>query len=201
MVVEITKIDLLRHGEPEGGSRYRGNRIDDPLTEKGWQQMWTGVGEREAWDVIISSPLLRCAEFANKLAGQRNTPVVIDERFKEIGFGVWEGKTKSELKTKREKEFKAFYADPIINTPAGAEPVNDFFIRVTSAFNDVRSEHAGKNILIVAHAGVVRAIVTHAINAPVECMYKLNVLNGHVSRIIYTENKAILESLNIQLSD
>ena len=39
-----TIIDLLRHGEPLGGSRYRGNRIDDPLTEKGWRQMWRGIG-------------------------------------------------------------------------------------------------------------------------------------------------------------
>lgn len=195
------KIDLLRHGEPEGGSRYRGNRIDDPLTEKGWQQMWAGVGEKQTWDVIISSPLLRCAEFANKLSEQRNIPVAVDGGFKEIGFGAWEGKTKSELKIKREKEFNAFYADPISNTPENAEPVNDFFIRVISAFNDVRRQHAGKNILIIAHAGVIRAIVTHALSAPVECMYKLSVLNGHASRISYTENKAILERLNFQLRD
>jgi len=30
-----TTIDLLRHGEPVGGKRYRG-QIDDPLSEKGW---------------------------------------------------------------------------------------------------------------------------------------------------------------------
>ena len=65
----------------------------------------------------------------------------------------------------------------------------------------MRSQHAGKNILIVAHAGVVRAIITHVIDASVECMYKLNVLNGHVSRICYADNKAVLERLNVQLSD
>ena len=200
-MTQTIQIDLLRHGEPEGGSRYRGNRIDDPLTEKGWQQMWSGVGEKQTWDVIITSPLLRCFDFANKLAEQRNIPVVVDEQFKEIGFGVWEGKIKSELKIKREKEFNAFYADPVFNTPEGAEPVGDFFIRVASAFNNVRTQHTGKNILIIAHAGVIRAIVTHVINAPVECMYKLNVLPGHVSRINYTENKAALDRLNFQLRD
>jgi len=198
-MIETIKIDLLRHGEPEGGSRYRGNRIDDPLTKNGWQQMWAGVGYKQTWDVIITSPLLRCAEFANELSEQRNIPVVVDERFKEIGFGVWEGKTKSELKINMEKEFNAFYADPVFNTPDGAEPVTDFFVRVAAAFNNVRTQHAGKNILIIAHAGVIRAIVTHALNAPVECMYKLNVLMGHVSRISCTENKVILERLNFQL--
>ena len=34
----VTRIDLIRHGEPVGGRRYRG-QIDDPLSEKGWKQM------------------------------------------------------------------------------------------------------------------------------------------------------------------
>ena len=43
-----TIIDLIRHGEPEGGRAFRGHSIDDPLSEKGWQQMW---------DVLAKSPL------------------------------------------------------------------------------------------------------------------------------------------------
>ena len=35
----VTTIDLIRHGEPVGGRRYRGGRMDDPLSEKGWAQM------------------------------------------------------------------------------------------------------------------------------------------------------------------
>ena len=40
-----TTIDLLRHGEPLGGGRYRG-QMDDALSEKGWQQMWQAVAGR-----------------------------------------------------------------------------------------------------------------------------------------------------------
>ena len=40
-----TLIDMIRHGEPVGGRRYRG-QIDDPLSEKGWRQMWAAVA---AW--------------------------------------------------------------------------------------------------------------------------------------------------------
>ena len=41
-----TVIDLIRHGEPVGGRRYRGH-IDDPLSERGWQQMWSLPMRRE----------------------------------------------------------------------------------------------------------------------------------------------------------
>ena len=54
-----TLIDIIRHGEPVGGKRYRG-QIDDPLSEKGWQQMRDAVAGHNPWDVIISSPLARC---------------------------------------------------------------------------------------------------------------------------------------------
>jgi broad specificity phosphatase PhoE len=41
------QIDLLRHGETQGGSRFRG-RTDDPLTPLGWRQMWVAVSRRQA---------------------------------------------------------------------------------------------------------------------------------------------------------
>ena len=65
-----TTIDLIRHGEPVGGRKYRG-QIDDPLSDKGWAQMREAVGDHRPWDVIISSSLSRCLDFAREL-GQRS---------------------------------------------------------------------------------------------------------------------------------
>jgi len=56
-------VDLLRHGEPVGGRRYRG-QTDDPLSDKGWKQMWTAVAGQQPWQVIVTSTLSRCREFA-----------------------------------------------------------------------------------------------------------------------------------------
>ena len=58
-----TLIDLVRHGEPVGGIRYRG-QMDDPLSHTGWQEMRKAIGRETPWDAIISSPLLRCRAFA-----------------------------------------------------------------------------------------------------------------------------------------
>jgi hypothetical protein len=41
-------LDLLRHGEPEGGRLYRGNLLDNPLSEKGWQQMQASVNGKHS---------------------------------------------------------------------------------------------------------------------------------------------------------
>ena len=92
----MTTLDLIRHGEPVGGRKYRG-QIDDPLSEKGWAQMQAAVGNYVAWSRVISSPLLRCRAYAEALAAQHNLPLTFEARFKEVGFGVWEGKTAAEI--------------------------------------------------------------------------------------------------------
>ena len=64
---EETRIDLLRHGEPVGGRRYRG-QVDDALSETGWTQMWNAVAEDPGWQQIESSHQQRCRDFAASMA-------------------------------------------------------------------------------------------------------------------------------------
>ena len=64
----MSTIDLLRHGEPDGGLCYRGDGVDDPLSERGWAEMWAAVGEFSDWTHVISSPLERCRGFAKAVA-------------------------------------------------------------------------------------------------------------------------------------
>ncbi|RTZ60700.1 MAG: histidine phosphatase family protein [Gammaproteobacteria bacterium] len=194
-----TIIDLLRHGEPQGGSRYRGHAIDDPLSAKGWLQMAQGVGEFRDWSRVISSPLCRCHDFARSLADELCVKLDIDERFREIGFGAWEGRTRQQLRIERADEFDAFYRDPVNNTPQGAEPVADFYQRIAVALDDVLAQYRGEHLLIVAHAGVIRAALVYTIGAPVDCMYNFRVLNGRISRLRHSAHHSNLELVNARL--
>ena len=138
----------MRHGEPRGGRRYRG-QVDDPLSEKGWQQMHSAVAQGCQWDCIITSPLSRCIEFAKVLANQYTIPLEVDDRLKEIGFGEWEGKTASELTQNDPDILKRFYSDPIKHRPHKAELLSDFQGRVVGSWIENIQRHAGKHILIV----------------------------------------------------
>jgi len=179
-----TTIDLIRHGEPEGGSRYRGYNVDDPLSEKGWSQMWAAVGDYDEWDIIITSPLQRCRAFAEALGEKRNISVVVEKNLKEVGFGSWEGKTPAEIKEKNLVEFDAFYADPVNNRPEGAEPLDEFIQRVVGVYTEVVEKYSGKHLLIVAHAGVNRALIANAIDASPAGMYRIDVRNAGLSRVV-----------------
>ncbi len=191
-----TIIDFIRHGEPVGGRAFRGHRIDDPLSDKGWQQMRVAVGEHCPWSHIISSPLQRCKAFADELANKNNLTISIDDRFKEVGFGDWEGKTPDQLQQQRLDEYNAFYADPINHRPPGAENLNNFISRVVSAYQDVTDRYLGQHTLVVAHAGVIRAVITHVLHTEPLGLYKIKVNNAGITRIRISPRGAMLEYLN-----
>ena len=94
--VATTTIDLIRHGEPVGGRKYRG-QINDPLSDRGWMQMREAVADQSPWDIIISSTLSRCLDFARELGQRSGIDVKADSRLMEIGFGEWEGRSAMEL--------------------------------------------------------------------------------------------------------
>jgi len=116
-----TTLDLLRHGEPLGGRRYRG-AIDDPLSERGWQQMRDATAMPAAWQGIISSPLTRCAAFATELADRLELPLSIDPRLQEVGFGSWEGQTGEQLRATDPQILQRFFATPTVGACTEAAP-------------------------------------------------------------------------------
>lgn len=186
-----TIIDLIRHGEPVGGSRYRGYR-DDPLSDKGWRQMREAVGDHCPWDVIITSPLQRCAAFAEELSARHGVPMEIEPRFMEIGFGAWEGKTRAELEAENPGCLQHFYADPVNHTPPGAEPLLTFRDRVTTAFDAMVSRYEGHHVFIVGHAGLIRMIIGHALAMPLDRIFRIQVDNACLTRLRVDDGQAAL---------
>jgi alpha-ribazole phosphatase len=191
-----TIVDLVRHGEPVGGRAYRGNRIDDPLSETGWKQMRALLNDDVSWQRVITSPMCRCREFAEEVATQYNLPLQVAEDLKEVGFGSWEGQSPKQIQSRYPQAYQAFYDDPLANRPEGAEPLEAFFERVTDAYAAVVGQYPGEHLVFVTHAGVIRAIVAGALKAPIASMYQLRIDYASLSRIRYSNRIARLESFN-----
>lgn len=181
MAADATLIDFLRHGEPEGGRRYRG-QIDDPLSAKGWGEMRAAVARPRPWQAIFTSPLARCRAFAEALAGEIGLPLAIEPRFMEVAFGAWEGKTAAELTAVDPDQVFDFKRDPVRHRPPGAEPLADFYARVAAGFDDLAAAHAGRHVLVVAHAGVMRMAMCRVLGLPPEHAYRIQVSSAAMAR-------------------
>ena len=160
-----TVIDLLRHGDVEGGRKYRG-QLDDPLSELGWQQLRDATSGKQDWQHIVTSPLKRCAAFAEELAKAQSLPLQHKPEFQEISFGLWEGKTANELLNTEADEIKEYWNDPINTTPPQGENILNFEKRIITGWINMVTEFRGKHILMISHAGVMRVILCHILDIP-----------------------------------
>lgn len=196
----MTTIDFIRHGEPVGGHRYRGCGIDDPLSAKGWQQMWQAVENRENWNRIISSPMLRCSVFSHALGQQLGLPVELITDLREVDFGSWEGKSRDQLIQHNKTEYDDFYADPVRNRPPGAEDLHQFGERIAAVYSQLVADYPDEHLLVVAHAGVIRAALGHVMKIAPANWYCTKVNNASVSRFKHTPQGDFLVFLNAGLS-
>lgn len=155
-------IDLLRHGECEGGARFNGH-TDVPLTDQGWRQMQAAVADSSFWDGVVTSPLQRCSRFATHLAELHALPVLIEPGLKELHFGDWEGRSAEALMASPEGEsLSRFWADPVKHPPPNGESLTAFENRITQVLDALTRRYAGQRLLIVTHAGVIRTLLGQA---------------------------------------
>ena len=172
----MTKIFLLRHGETESGQCFRGS-LDDELTETGWQQMRQGVEACPIPDVILTSPLKRCARFAHSIAEKWKRRVEYVEGLKELDFGEWEGQTATQILQTHPDELTAFWRDPYSITPPGGESYALFESRIRQSWEE-RLSDARRSQLIVCHAGPIRMIRVLEYQLPVDQLMHYEVASG-----------------------
>jgi broad specificity phosphatase PhoE len=167
------RLFLVRHGETEGESsiRYHG-RTDVPLSELGREQMRLAAraiqshhGVRE-FARVFTSPLVRASEGAKIVAGRSVNLVTVDN-FAEVHFGLFEGLTAEEIRGRFPEEYARWDADRLAadyTYPAG-ESRAAFAARVERGLGEVLrlwnpdGDVDGNDALVVAHRGVIRAIV------------------------------------------
>lgn len=181
-------VDLLRHGEVQGGPCFRGRR-DDPLTALGWRQMQQALAsladhQGACWDGVICSPAARCHGFAQAFTGERGLPLVVHPSLAERDFGAWEGLTASDIPL---AELSAFWSDPHAFDPPEAEPFAAFRQRVADAWwrlLETQPIHNNWNhALVITHGGVIRVVLGEILGLADASLLLLEVPPAGISRI------------------
>lgn len=192
---DVTIIDLLRHGKPDGGEIFRGS-TDVPLSDEGYQQMQASVAKLEPADVVITSPMLRCAKFASEVASLWQCDVQEENKLREIFFGDWEGELIADIAKKQAKAFELFWQNPHDNPPPNGEPLALFQKRVNDSFNQHVANYRGKKMLMVCHGGVIRAILADILKTPALSLLCFDVPYACISQIrIYHSEQGDLPQL------
>ena len=148
------KIYVVRHGQTEWNleSRIQGSE-DIDLTDAGRAEAYelkNLIADIDI-DVVFTSPLVRARETAEILAND-NLLIMVDERLTERSWGDNEGKLLSQVDTSDCWDVNLNMDDNNI------ERIQDFMSRISEFIEDIKIKYHGKNVLIVAHSAIVRAI-------------------------------------------
>lgn len=180
---KLITVDLLRHGEPEGGDILRG-QVNPQLTDRGWRQMEASAERAEAdWTHIVTSPLQRCRDFAQRLAHSRKLEPRIDDRWQEIDYGDWDGMPIAEWRVKSASQFRSFREDITALAPPNGESFIVFRDRVLGAWEGLAGLPGGSHILLVTHGGVMRVILPTVLGMPLNQSNPLHIPFACLSRI------------------
>ncbi|MDQ6951108.1 MAG: histidine phosphatase family protein [Mariprofundales bacterium] len=191
-------IDLLRHGELHGGTKYRGHS-DDPLTPKGEAQMdavWSKLANTV--EIILCSPLRRCRQPAEKWAQQCAIPLQIEPRLKELHYGAWEGKTIQQISQTHGDMLRQWRHDPRGMTPPEGESMDDFHLRLRTFWLQLCEEQAGRHVLIVGHSGINRTLLAIALGASLATSRRMQLPYGCWSRVERSQGEVQLAFHNRQ---
>ena len=159
------KIYLMRHGETEWNKigKFQG-QVDTPLAKEGiLQAQKTSEGMKEIpFDCIFSSPLKRAYMTAQIIRGDREIPLIRDNRLKEMSFGIYEGRRLAGFNKPGRVRGMRFRNDPVrYRPPKHGETFEELIARTSGFIREEILPLEGKmdTILITAHGAAVRSII------------------------------------------
>ena len=163
-------IYLIRHGKTEANEKrvYCG-ATDLPLSETGISEL-KGI-RYDVGDVrFVTSGMKRANESLKLLFG--DVPYEVDERFREVNVGIFEMKSYEQLKDL--PEYQTWLSgDNEANVPPEGESGVQMKQRVLAALADIRED-----TVIVAHGGVIAAVMEHLFPQEGKSRYEWQPGNG-----------------------
>lgn len=172
------EIYVIRHGETNGNrDGIMQGWLDLPLNDFG-RKLAIDTGRalkgKISFDVAISSPLLRAKETAELLlkeSGNDATPLLFDDRLKEVFAGEWEGKCfrpgHPDEAGLSEEDRRALFGNPLKAPPyPGGESIQDVIRRTQEFLRELVGRDQYKRVLLSTHGCALRAMLNSLYDDP-----------------------------------
>jgi alpha-ribazole phosphatase len=191
-------IYLIRHGEIEsaGEKRYIGIK-DVALSMNGIAQARRLKAFFDDIDIkrVYCSSLMRTIETSNIIIQNKDVKLIKLNELREINMGSWEGETFKDIKTKFPEEFEKRIKEIGTFKPDGGESFLECQKRVINIYEKISHEDFD-DILVVAHAGVNRLIISYILHMSINDIFKLRQDYGCINKIDFDGSNFNIEYIN-----
>ncbi|HHC74525.1 MAG TPA: histidine phosphatase family protein [Thiothrix sp.] len=171
-------ITLMRHGAVQTPNLFAASK-HEPLSTLGWQQMLESSNKNQKaygkWTQLISSPALRCADFAQTLHQKTKTPLNIEATCQEMNFGDWLDQPRQTIWETHQAQLQQLWQEPLAFVAPNGESMLQFQKRIQVFWQKLIAQHhhkhnkqqiANNHLLIITHAGVIRLLISVLLEIP-----------------------------------
>ncbi len=193
----VTRVVLVRHGRTRAPAGVCVGAMDVDLDDEGAAGSFVLAGrlrDEHPGAVCVSSDLVRC----RRLAAQAADEVRIDRRLREQHFGAWEGRTWTSIGAEDPQRRDAVWSDYAHTAAPGGETLAEVQARALLALEEASGRAADRPLVVVTHAGVIRALLAAWLHVPLNHALRLAPdLLGMTEVDLHPEG-AVLRSFNLR---
>ena len=149
------KLYVIRHGRTNNNDEGLFNgRYDEDINETGIHQAELAREAIENYDIdlIICSPMKRTRHTA-EIINTKNIPIIYEDRLMERDTGSLTLKPVESVDRDKYWNYYETYLD--------VEPIKEVCKRAYAVVDEIKEKYSDKNVLIVTHNGVARAIYSY----------------------------------------
>lgn len=187
------RIYLVRHGETQWNveGRIQGWK-NSKLTEKGIKDaLALGRYLKEVnFKCVYTSPFERAYDTAKYIVGHRQCKILVNDNFRELNFGQWEGQDFNTVRSNYPDEEYNLWNAPASYISVGGENIDEFLKRVKAGLLEIINNNHQGNILLVTHALVIKAIYNIIRQLPLEDIWNAPKI-GNTSLTILEVDKGL----------
>lgn len=192
----MTRFTFIRHGETDWNrqQRFQG-QIDVPLNATGHAQAARLAARlaREPHDALYSSDLQRARETAAPVAAAWGLPVAPLPALREQSFGILEGLEVAAVPTLHPLLWEQWLEHPADFALPGGESLRRFSERVMGGVRELAARHAGRQVAVVTHGGVLDMLWRAANALPLHGRRDCLIPNTGLNRLRWEGERLVIE--------
>ncbi|HEY2337465.1 MAG TPA: histidine phosphatase family protein [Burkholderiales bacterium] len=154
----VARLCMVRHGETAWNAARRiQGQLDLPLSDAGREQARcvSRALPQGRFAALYASDLLRVRQTAEPAAERHGLRPRLEPALRERHYGSFQSLTFDEVKAARPEDYARYLArDPEFDF-GGGESLRDFSSRALACLSAIAERHAGEEVLVFTHGGVL----------------------------------------------
>ena len=187
----MSLLHLVRHLPAAGAQGRAIGHTDLGLADHGAAATWADAWPLGRPDRLVTSPLARARQTAHALGRAWGLDLEAEPALMEMDFGRWDGRTWADLEAEDGDALGAWMADWTATPAPGGESFADVQRRIGAWLGALEDGEAGGanggleggDVVAVAHAGSIRAVLAHVLGLGAGNAFRLAVAHGALTTV------------------